>query len=56
VEHRRRRGLEEAGVPTRVLGRGVGLGSGDVDGDGDADVFAAVRLAGARKVDLWVLD
>lgn len=32
------------------------LGSGDVDGDGDRDVFAAVRLAGARKVDLWLLD
>jgi hypothetical protein len=34
----------------------VALGSGDVDGDGDRDVFAAVRLAGARKVDLWLLD
>jgi hypothetical protein len=34
----------------------VGLGSGDIDGDGDGDVIAAVRLAGARKVDLWVLD
>ncbi|MBE7453120.1 MAG: hypothetical protein HS111_30900 [Kofleriaceae bacterium] len=33
----------------------VALGSGDVDGDGDRDVFAAVRLAGARKVDLWLL-
>ncbi len=32
------------------------IGSGDVDGDGDRDVFAAVRLAGARKVDLWLLD
>lgn len=31
----------------------VGVGSGDVDGDGDRDVFAAVRLAGARKVDVW---
>jgi len=34
----------------------VGLGAGDVDGDGDQDVFAAVRLSGARKVDLWLVD
>ncbi|HVV84854.1 MAG TPA: hypothetical protein VHE35_17440, partial [Kofleriaceae bacterium] len=48
-------------VPKPLFKRGfsggiVALGSGDVDGDGDRDVFAAVRLAGARKVDLWLLD
>ncbi|MEZ4404187.1 MAG: VCBS repeat-containing protein [Kofleriaceae bacterium] len=34
----------------------VAVAAGDVDGDGDREVFAAVRLAGARKVDLWLLD
>lgn len=54
--------IGEAGVSKKpVFRRGfsggvVGLGSGDIDGDGDGDVVAAVRLAGARKVDLWVLD
>jgi len=34
----------------------VGLAAGDVDGDGDREVVAAVRLAGSRKVDLWLLN
>jgi hypothetical protein len=34
----------------------VGLAVGDVDGDGDREAFAAVRLIGGRKVDLWLLD
>ncbi len=34
----------------------IGLASGDVDGDGDREAFAAVRLAGGRKVDLWLLN
>lgn len=38
------------------LGGVVGLAVGDVDGDGDREAFAAVRLTGARKVDLWLLD
>jgi hypothetical protein len=54
--------ISDAGVSKKpVFRRGfsggvVGLGSADLDGDGDGDVIAAVRLAGARKVDLWVLD
>jgi hypothetical protein len=28
----------------------------DVDGDGDLEVMAAVRLAGAQRVDLWLLN
>lgn len=54
--------IGEAGVSKKpVFRRGfsggvVGVGSGDVDGDGDRDVFAAVRLAGARKVDLWLVN
>lgn len=54
--------LGDAGVGRKpVFRRGfsggvVGVGSGDVDGDGDRDVFAAVRLAGARKVDVWLVN
>ncbi len=54
--------LGEGGVGKKpVFRRGfsggvVGLVSGDVDGDGDREVFAAVRLMGARKVDIWLLD
>jgi hypothetical protein len=38
------------------LGGVVALAVGDVDGDGDREAFAAVRLVGGRKVDLWLLD
>ena len=54
--------LGDAGVGRKPVfrrafsGGVVGLGSGDVDGDGDRDVFAAVRLAGARKVDVWLVN
>jgi hypothetical protein len=34
----------------------AGVVAADVDGDGDVDVLAAVRLPGAQKVDLWLLD
>jgi hypothetical protein len=33
-----------------------GLTADDVDGDGDLEVFAAVRLPGSERVDLWLLD
>jgi hypothetical protein len=33
-----------------------GIVADDVDGDGDIEVVAAVRLAGASRVDLWLLD
>jgi hypothetical protein len=33
-----------------------GIIADDVDGDGDIEVVAAVRLAGASRVDLWLLD
>jgi hypothetical protein len=33
-----------------------GIIADDVDGDGDIEVVAAVRLAGAERVDLWLLD
>jgi hypothetical protein len=36
---------------------GVGAIVGDdVDGDGDLEVVAAVRLVGAERVDLWLLN
>jgi len=34
----------------------VGLVAADVDGNGAAEVFAAVRLLGSNRVDLWTLD
>ena len=34
----------------------AGIAVGDVDGDGTPDVFAAVRLVGSTKVDLWRLN
>lgn len=34
----------------------AGITSGDVDGDGDEEVIAAVRLAGASRVDLWRIE
>ncbi len=33
-----------------------GLVAADVDGDGDIEVIAAVRLPGAERIDLWLLD
>lgn len=33
-----------------------GIVADDVDGDGDIEVIAAVRLPGAERVDLWLLD
>lgn len=49
----------EPGKPvfTRGFTGGVGgIAADDVDGDGDVEVFAAVRLAGSSRVDLWLLD
>jgi len=41
----------------RAFSGGVGgLAADDLDGDGDVEVIAAVRLAGAERVDLWLLD
>jgi FG-GAP-like repeat len=34
----------------------TGLIAADLDGDGDLEVVAAVRLSGAARVDLWLLD
>ena len=42
---------------TRKFSGGIGgLVADDVDGDGDVEVIAAVRLPGAERVDLWLLD
>lgn len=50
-------GLSKKPTFRRAFSGGVvGVASGDVDGDGDREAFAAVRLTGARKVDLWLLD
>ncbi len=40
----------------RFTGGVSGLAADDVDGDGDLEVFAAVRLPGSERVDLWLLD
>lgn len=54
--------LGEAGFGSKPIfrrafqGGVVALAVGDVDGDGDREAFAAVRLVGGRKVDLWLLD
>ena len=34
----------------------AGIVAADLDGDGDLEVVAAVRLPGAARVDLWILD
>lgn len=34
----------------------AGITSGDLDGDGDEEVVAAVRIAGASRVDLWRIE
>lgn len=42
---------------TKKFSGGVGgIIADDVDGDGDIEVIAAVRLPGAERVDLWLLD
>ncbi len=38
------------------VGGVAGLAAADLDGDGDTEVIAAVRLAGTKKADLWLLD
>ena len=44
-------------VFTRSFSGGVGgVAADDLDGDGDVEVIAAVRLPGAERVDLWLLD
>jgi len=44
-------------VYRRTFTGGVaGLVAADLDGDGDLEVVAAVRLTGAARVDLWLLD
>jgi hypothetical protein len=40
---------------TGLVGGVAGLAGGDLDGDGRPDLAAAVRLPGASRVDLWVL-
>jgi hypothetical protein len=40
----------------KFTGGVVGIVAADLDGNGDLEVVAAVRLAGASRVDLWILD
>ena len=50
-------GDEKKGLYRRTFNGGVvGVVVADADGDGAAEVIAAVRLAGATRVDLWRLD
>ncbi|CAN5907946.1 hypothetical protein BH11MYX3_BH11MYX3_37550 [soil metagenome] len=50
-------GDEKKGLFRRTFNGGVaGVAVGDGDGDGVPEVLAAVRLAGATRVDLWRLD
>lgn len=50
-------GDEKKGLFRRTFNGGVvGVVVADGDGDGAAEVIAAVRLAGATRVDLWRLD
>ncbi|MBL0212707.1 MAG: hypothetical protein IPQ07_02370 [Myxococcales bacterium] len=50
-------GDEKKGLFRRTFNGGVaGIAVGDGDGDGVVEVIAAVRLAGATRVDLWRLD
>jgi hypothetical protein len=50
-------GDEKKGLYRKTFNGGVaGIGVGDGDGDGVPEVIAAVRLAGATRVDLWRLD
>lgn len=50
-------GDEKKGLFRRTFNGGVvGVVVADADGDGAAEVIAAVRLAGATRVDLWRLD
>jgi hypothetical protein len=49
--------LAEKPVFRRGFSGGVAaIVAADVDGDGDLEVMAAVRLAGAQRVDLWLLN
>ncbi len=50
-------GDEKKGLFRKTFNGGVaGIAVGDGDGDGVPEVLAAVRLAGATRVDLWRLD
>jgi hypothetical protein len=50
-------GDEKKGLYRKTFNGGVaGIAVGDGDGDGAPEVVAAVRLAGATRVDLWRLD
>jgi len=40
----------------KFTGGVAGVVAADLDGDGDLEVVAAVRLPGAARVDLWLLD